>query len=136
MKGLRWELYLLPPPPAVEPGSKLPSCRESEQQGLLVPQKGPAAQAVHPMYASLVAMKSSILESIVAHVVVFEPPNSVMKAFRLFCCGQVSANGSVLSYSCAPECTGWARLTFSQAVTFAKFVTGSCVHSVCDPLKS
>jgi len=39
------------PPAAKLPGSREPNCAPSVQQGLLVPQNGPAAQAVHPMYS-------------------------------------------------------------------------------------
>lgn len=44
------------PSAAKLPGSREPHCFESVQHALLVPQKGPAAQAVQPMYTSFWAM--------------------------------------------------------------------------------
>jgi hypothetical protein len=44
------------PSAALLPGSRLPQFLESEQHGLLVPQKGPAAHAVQPMYSSFAAI--------------------------------------------------------------------------------
>ena len=38
------------------PGSRLPHCAESVQQAEFVPQNGPAAQAVQPIYTSFAAM--------------------------------------------------------------------------------
>jgi hypothetical protein len=46
----RSETYEGPPSEALLPGSRLPQALPSEQHGLFVPQKGPAAQAAQPMY--------------------------------------------------------------------------------------
>lgn len=48
------------PSEAVLPGSRLPHCFPSAQQGLYDPHRGPAAHAVQPIYSSFAAMYLTI----------------------------------------------------------------------------